>query len=311
MKKLLMLCMTFALFLAACGNNQKANDKIKISTTVFPLTSFVEQIGGEHVEVKSIYPAGVDIHSYEPTQKDTMNIAKGDLFIYTSSELDLLAGKIDKVINDKDKTLQVAKDIKESNLLVNEHNHDHGDEHDHEDHAHETAHDPHVWLDPVLDEYFAKQIKDKLVEKDPNHKADYEKNYDMLVKDIKEIDKQLKKITKNPKRDTVYISHESIGYLAHRYKFKEVGVSGLNNEEPSQRQVVQIINEINNTKTPYILYEQNISSKITDVIKKQTNAKALKFHNMSVLKKDDEKSQPTYQSIMNKNIEALDKALNN
>ena len=30
-----------------------------------------------------------------------------------------------------------------------------------------TSYDPHVWLDPVLDQQFAKKIKDDLVHKDP------------------------------------------------------------------------------------------------------------------------------------------------
>ncbi len=34
--------------------------KNKVNTTVFPLKSFAEEIGGKHVEVESIYPAGTD-----------------------------------------------------------------------------------------------------------------------------------------------------------------------------------------------------------------------------------------------------------
>lgn len=71
--------------LAACSSassTDKKSEKLTINTTVFPLKSFTEQIGGKHVEVKSIYPAGTDLHSYEPTQKDLMEATKADLFIY-------------------------------------------------------------------------------------------------------------------------------------------------------------------------------------------------------------------------------------
>lgn len=85
----------------------------------------------------------------------------------------------------------------------------------------------------------------------------------------------------------------------------------MNNEEPSQQEIVTMINDINELKIPYILYEQNIPSKITDVIKAKTNTEALKFHNMSVLTDEDAKNKDvTYQSLMKENITALDQALN-
>ena len=44
----------------------------------------------------------------------------------------------------------------------------------------------------------------------------------------------------------------------------------MNNEEPTQKEILEIIKDINNSKSPYILYEQNVSSKMTDIIKKDT-----------------------------------------
>ena len=42
----------------------------------------------------------------------------------------------------------------------------HSDDHDEgHQHHHELSNDPHIWLDPVLDRVFAKEIKDKLIQK--------------------------------------------------------------------------------------------------------------------------------------------------
>ena len=90
MKKLLVGILTIILTitLTACGggkseDNKKVStdNKLNVYTTVFAFQSFIEQIGGKYVNVKSIYPKGTDIHSYEPTQKEMTNIAKSDLFI--------------------------------------------------------------------------------------------------------------------------------------------------------------------------------------------------------------------------------------
>lgn len=300
--------------LSACGNINKgenkdvsSKNKLKIYTTVFAFQSFTEQIGGKYVDVESIYPPGADMHTFEPTQKKMVNIAKGDLFIYSNQEMDPVAKKIAGSINNKDLKLALAANFTHDDLVVN---HEH--EHEHEGHEHEEgSEDPHVWLDPVLNKKMVKSIKDDLAKKDPQHKDYYENNYKQVVNDLDNINQRLTQVTEQPKRDTVVISHDSIGYLANRYGFKQEGVSGMNNEEPSQRDLMDIVNNIKQTKQPYVLYEQNISSKVTDVIQKESNSTPLSFHNMATLSKEESKEgNITYQSLMKRNIKSLDKALN-
>ena len=319
---LIMACVVVVM-LSACGNINKgenkdvsSKNKLKIYTTAFAFQSFTEQIGGKYVDVESIYPPGADMHTFEPTQKKMVNIAKGDLFIYSNQEMDPVAKKIAGSINNKDLKLALAANFTHDDLVVNhEHEHEHeGHEHDHEEEGHdheEGSEDPHIWLDPVLNKKMVKSIKDDLAKKDPQHKDYYENNYKQVVNDLDNINQRLTEVTEHPKRDTVVISHDSIGYLANRYGFKQEGVSGMNNEEPSQRDLMDIVNNIKQTKQPYVLYEQNISSKVTDVIQKESNSTPLSFHNMATLSKEESKEgNITYQSLMKRNIKSLDKALN-
>lgn len=320
MKKTLLIIavIVFSVTLTACNQNTKqkykvsTSNKLEIYTTVFAFQSFAKDIGGKYVNVQSLYPPGADTHSYEPTQRNMIDIAKSDLFIYSSEDMDPVAKKIASSITNEQLKLPVADAINHEELLATgDHNHEHGDEHKHE-HEEETGKDPHVWLDPKLNKQFTKTIKDELVAKDPKHSAYYEKNYRKLNKDIDQIDRQLKTITTNPKRDTVIISHDSIGYLARRYNFNQVGVTGMNNEDPSQQELMEIIKHVKETQQPYLLYEQNISSKITDVIKKETNTTPVPFNNLTTLAPEDkDNNDVSYQSIMHQNIDSLDKALNN
>ncbi|MEK4560967.1 zinc ABC transporter substrate-binding protein [Staphylococcus sp. FSL K6-3157] len=378
MKKSILLILTCvcAVLLSACGDINKeekqdvsSKNKLKIYTTAFAFKSFTEQIGGKYVEAESIYPPGADMHSFEPTQKEMINIAKGDLFVYSSEAMDPVAKTITRSINNDNLKLPLAKNLSEDDFNANhkheetaheheeaEHSHEHEEKaheheeaehsHEHEETAHEheeaehsheheeTAHkheeaehshehedeheghdhgknDPHVWLDPEMNKIFAKEIRDDLTKKDPKHQDYYDKNYQKLVKDIEDIDEQMKAITKDTKRDKVVISHDSIGYLANRYGFEQVGVSGMNNEEPSQRDLMDIVKNIKATGQPYVLYEQNISSKVTDVIQKESDTTPLGFHNMATLSKSEaDKENISYQSLMKENIKSLDKALN-
>ena len=82
------------------------------------------------------------------------------------------------------------------------------------------------------------------------------------------------------------------------------------NEDPSQKALTQLVKEINEKNVKYILYEDNVANKVTETIRKETNAKPLKFYNMESLNKEQSKDESMdYQTLMNKNIEALDKAL--
>lgn len=111
-----------AIIVTACSatksNESKDNDKIKINTTVFPLKSFANQIGGKYVSVKSIYPTGADLHTYEPTQKDIMNASKADMFLYTGDDLDPIAKKVAATIKKDDKKVSLGDKIDKSELFT-------------------------------------------------------------------------------------------------------------------------------------------------------------------------------------------------
>ena len=143
-------------------------NKMKVYTTVYAFQSLTQQIGGKYVDAQSIYPAGADLHSYEPTQKDMIDIAKSDLFVYSSHQLDPVAAKITNSMTNNSMKLALAEGLKQSDFI---HSKDHDENHEHHSHHEESNQDPHVWLDPVLNQKFAFMIKEKLIEKDPKHQA--------------------------------------------------------------------------------------------------------------------------------------------
>ena len=73
----------------------------------------------------TIYPPGADTHSYEPTQRDMINIAKSDLFIYSSDDLDPVAKTITQSMTNDD--MKLAVKLLNHHTLLEE-------DHDHEDH---------------------------------------------------------------------------------------------------------------------------------------------------------------------------------
>ncbi len=68
------------LIFAGCSNkkesNAKKDGKLTVYTTIFPLADFAKKIGGDYVNVEAIYPPGADSHTFEPSQKQTVQVAK-------------------------------------------------------------------------------------------------------------------------------------------------------------------------------------------------------------------------------------------
>ncbi|MBQ0138291.1 MAG: zinc ABC transporter substrate-binding protein [Kurthia sp.] len=322
MKKitLLTLIAVLALFTAACGNDtaQKNSDKIEIYTTVYPLQYLSERIGGDHVQVSSIYPPGSNEHSFEPTQKDMIHMADADLFFYIGLGLEGFVTNAKKTLAKENVTMvQTTKDVSDEKLALStssEHDHE-GEEHEDEDEEHNHEHgntDPHVWISPIIAQDLATSVKDALVKKDASHKADYEKNYKAVIQDLQKLDTEYKEMADQAKQKTFFVSHASFGYIAGSYGLEQEAIAGLNSQdEPSQKELTEIADEAKKDNIKYILFEQNVSSKLSEVIKKDVGAESLTINNLSVLMQEDIVAKKDYLSIMEDNLKTFEKALNN
>lgn len=327
MKKVFLLFTVaiLALFTAACGDTssttEKSNtkDKLTIYTTVYPLSYFTERIGGDFVEVSSIYPPGANEHTFEPTQKDMMHLADADLFFYIGLGLEGFVENAKKTLANEDVTLVATADqVSDEKLAVSTgHSHEEEtaatDDHEagsHEDHDHGDV-DPHVWLSPVISQDLALSIKNALVEKMPSQEAVFTKNYEELVKELQELNDEYTSMAHSAKQKTFFVSHAAFGYIAGEYGLSQVPIAGLNSQnEPSQKELTAIVDKAQDLDIHYILFEQNVSSKLAEVIQKEVGAKSLVLHNLSVLTTDDVKNNETYFTLMKKNIQTLNTALN-
>ena len=81
-KKIICLVAFITLFTTGCKKDSM--DDITIYTTTYPIQYLVEQIYGYNSEIKSIYPAGVEVKNYELTKKQEKDYAQADLFVFPS-----------------------------------------------------------------------------------------------------------------------------------------------------------------------------------------------------------------------------------
>lgn len=315
------IVLIFFTFLVGCNSDSQSSEgKLKVYTTIFPLEDFTKKIGGEHVEVKSVYPPGADAHTFEPSTKTMSEMASADAFIYTGVGVEGFADKAKDVLeNEEVKVVTAAQEIE----LMKEDEHAHEedaheeDEHAHEEDAHEENEhnhadgDPHVWLSPTLSISLAENIKNALVELKPEAKKDFEANFKSIKEELEALDSEYKETMESAKTNKILVSHAAYGYWEEQYGLEQISVNGLSpTQEPSQKQLTEIIAKAKENNIQYVIFDQNISGKIAEVVKNEIKAEALTLHNLEAATEEDVKNKEDYFSLMRKNLETLEKALN-
>ncbi|AST92964.1 metal ABC transporter solute-binding protein, Zn/Mn family [Sutcliffiella cohnii] len=389
--------------LVGCSNNNTTNDatetnnKIKVYTTIYPLEDFTNKIGGEFVDVESVYPPGADAHTYEPSTRVVSEIAVADVFIYSGVGAEGFADKMKDVLkNEKVMIIPAGKDIElldydhDHDAHEEDHNHDHDHDHDaheedhdhdhdhehdaheedhdhdhdhdhdaheedhdhdhdHEHDAHEEDHDhnhdhdtheedhdhdhdnehetqeeshdhdhahahdgdPHIWIDPILSIQLAENIKDALISLNPDQTEFFESNFNELKQELEAVHNEFDEMVQTASTNNILVSHAAYGYWEHRYGINQISVTGLSpTDEPSQRQLTEIIKTAQENDIKYVIFDQNITGKIAEMVRTEINAEALTLHNLEALTEEDIENNEDYFSLMRKNIETLRKALN-
>lgn len=307
------IVLTFILLIAAiltgCNSkddsnkNKENNDTLSVYTTVYPLMFLTEEIGGENVDVKSVYPPGSDEHTFEPSQKDLIKMAQSNLFFYIGHNLEGFVTKA-KPILEKEGVEMVAVGERINLEKTDEDSHS-----DHEGHDHGDV-DPHIWLDPILTIDMATEVKNELTKLKPDQKEYFEANYQKVVQKLQELHNEFLSTIKQGNKKEIIVSHAGYGYWETRYGLEQIAISGLSSSsEPTQKELKNIIITAKEKQINYILFEQNVQSKLSETIQKEINAEQLSLHNLSVLTENDIKENKDYFSLMEANLATLQKAL--
>ncbi|OKL36772.1 metal ABC transporter solute-binding protein, Zn/Mn family [Domibacillus mangrovi] len=325
MRKWAVIAAVMSLALAACSNGEdkgatsiekNEDSRMTVYTTIYPLEYFAERIGGDTVNVESIMPAGADEHTYEPTTKTILELAKADLFLYNGLNLEPFAEKVEETLTEEDvKIVNIGEHV---DVEVDSHEgHSHADEHMHEGEITEDGHDhdhggvdPHIWIDPMLAIEIASVVKDELVTLNPDDEGTYNENFKSLKTDLESLDEKFHVMTEAAAHKEILVSHAAYGYWEKSYGIEQISIAGLSpTEEPSQKELKEIADTAREHGIKYVIFEQNITPKLAKVIQNEIGADSLRLHNLATLTEEDIENGDDYFSIMEQNIETLNLAL--
>ncbi len=311
-----------ALALSACSSTAPSSTSgakdgtLTVMASFYPLQYLAEKIGGEHVTVTSLTPAGAEPHDLELSPKTVDALSSADAVIYLagfqSAVDEAIEQQAPKTVIDVSPAVQLVEAGVDANHPSEEEDEDtdetQSSEADgHEDHHHDMSADPHFWLDPVRMANAATLVGDKLAEANPANAEMYKTNAKALKDELTSLGNDLVSKTSTCQIKTFVTAHTAFGYLADRTGLTQVGISGLDpDSSPSPARLAEISQIAKDQGVTTIFTEALIDPKIA-----QTLADDLGI-TTAVLDPIESQTDPSkdYSGVMNDNIDALTKALN-
>lgn len=292
-------------------NKKEESKKLTIISSSFPGYDFARAVvkDVDDAEVKMLLNPGSEMHDYEPTPKDIINIKKSDIFIYVGGESDEWIDEVlDNIDTKKTKVIKLMDlvDVVEEDVIE-------GMEEEEEEEEGEVEYDEHVWTSPINAIKMVNGIKEEVIKIDKDNKETYETNANEYVNKLTNIDNSIKEIVKNAKRKTlVFGDRFPLRYFVDEYKLSYYAAfPGCSEQtEASAKTISFLIDKVKKENIPVVFHIELSSGKIAKQIADETGAKVLEFgtgHNISA---KDFDAGVTFVDIMNNNIKVLKEALN-
>lgn len=239
MKKIISIAVLLVL-LTGCGAQSTNVDKLNIVTTYYPYQLAASQIGGDYVNVSSIFPPDSEAHSYELTPKQSIEIQDADLVIITNPEED---SKIYNILEDR------------NNLLILDPDNNAGAQNDHS-HSHE-------WMSPLEMIDSVNTITNSLEDLDPTNKLTYQANGGSLTSKLQTINEEYTTFGQEQTKPII-ATHDAYESLTDDYGIEFSTLYGAHHDdEPTTKEILDTVDLINKQDINTIFVEQDdISNKV-------------------------------------------------
>jgi len=211
MKKILLFLIIAALF-TSCNSTKTKSKGDVITVSILPQKTFIEKIAGTDFKVNVLIPPGSSPAAYTLLPSQLKQIANSSVwfrigyigFEYSWKEKIAQANKAMKIV-----------DLSEGLDLIAAHKQKQGNS------THLEGVNPHIWLSPKLVKLIAKKILDELILLKPEKSDEYKTNYLKFLKEIDQLDSEIKTKLKAYTGRIIILFHPSLSYYARDYGLKQ------------------------------------------------------------------------------------------
>ncbi len=218
-----------ALLLCSAGKLPPTKEERKplVLVSIAPFKYFVERIAGSRLRVQAIVPSGMSAHSYEPSPQEVAGLQHAVVWFQNG---DSFEKKISHVLLQHQPKL-ILFDLKSTVPLLS---------YEEEKGSHKgkccmEKNDPHIWLSPTLAKQEAKEMAQILTSLFPEWEREFRDNLSLLLKDLADLDKEVKAILAPVKSRTLLVSHPAFGYFCKDFGFTQISVEHEGKDPLPQR----------------------------------------------------------------------------
>ncbi|NND33288.1 MAG: zinc ABC transporter solute-binding protein [Saprospiraceae bacterium] len=223
---------------------------LSVVATASMIADMAKNITGDLLDVKTVVPIGGDPHIYEPTPGDAKMIADADLILKNGLTFEGWLNELIEFSGTKANVITVTEGIEpiESQFYKN-------------------ATDPHAWMDVSKGMTYVRNIKTAIQQLDPEHSPIYERNYEIYMQKLQELDTYImNRIQEIPMEKRVLItSHDAFQYYGKRYGIRLESVLGTSTDADVQTaDIIRLNKVIKESGVPALFIESTINPKILE-----------------------------------------------
>lgn len=289
MKKLTVVLTLLALLVtvSACTGNAVP---AQVAATTLPVYEFSSRIlDGSGITVTRLVTESVScLHDYSLNVNQVRAAEAAEIVVISGAGMedfmaDILAGK---------DCIDASAGI---GLICAEDGHTHGDGHAHEE-------DPHIWLSPANAMVMTRNICEGLCDRYPQHRALFEKNRDVLLGELEELENYGESQLSGLSCRKLITFHDGFGYFADAFHLTILAaVEEESGSEASAQELKELITLVQTHALPAIFVETNGSDAAARTISSATGA--------GVYTLDMAMSGESWMDAMYHNIDTIKEAL--
>ncbi len=313
-----------SLLLAGCsalGGGDDSGSRPQVVAAFYPYAYVAERVAGDNATVTNLTAPGLEPHDLELTPRQVADISEADLLVYEEGFQPAVDEAVEQSAEGTTLNVTDVVPLQDTGAPADAHDEEGHAEDGHEDEGHDEgggleeegeeetqlAGDPHLWQDPTLLVPIAEQVRDDLVELDPDNAAAYKANAKALVADLTKLDTDIAAGLADCQRTEFVTSHAAFGYLANRYDLTMVPIAGLSPDiEPSPEQVAEVQDYIESAGITTVFSETLGTKEYADTLANDLGVQTAVLDPIEGLA--DEDSDDDYISLMRENLAALQKA---
>lgn len=315
----ILLIIITGITLMSCQNDDEHPD---IVTTMFTHYDLAKQIVGDKMSVEMLVPLGADIHDFEASSKDMIDIENAKLFLFTSLEIDTWIKDPSTIGGEQTIVLDMSK-----SYTVEDHEHEEisyqsklGSVRIEDDHDHDHDDELHYWVDPTTVLQMIDYIYEHIIEIDPENQTIYLNNATQYKSEIESIHHEIYELLAHEPyidSEVYFAGHNAMGAFAERY---HMHIESLFSEfkpddDLTSSEIINFSNLVKSSQVEYLFVEALIEPRAANAIKENLMLSdnyaltLLELHTYHNVNQEDWEAEVTYKDLLMRNFENIKIAL--